>query len=72
MIEDKEKEQLEIRIKTPKGIDLKNVKAVVFYEIDNEDFKVSYLAKNFKNGIQQKEIPSLYIYPVFMEKESKK
>lgn len=65
LIEDKEKEQLEIRITKPSGIELSKVKAVVFYEIDNGGYKVSYLAKSFKNGIQQEEIPSLYIYPVF-------
>lgn len=65
LLEDSEKEQLEIRIIKPSGVDLTKVKAVVFYEIDNGGYKISYLAKNFKNGIQQENIPSLYIYPVF-------
>ncbi len=72
LIEDKEREQVEIRIKKPIDIDLTKVKAVVFYETDNGGYKVSYLAKNFKNGIQQEEIPSLYIYPVFNTEQGEK
>lgn len=55
---------LEIKISTP-NIDLSKVKSVLFYEIDDKNNKVSYLAKNFKNGIKGDSIPTFYIYPVF-------
>lgn len=45
-------------------IDFSKVKSVVFYEIDSNNDKVSYLAKNFKNGLKN-GLPNLYIYPVF-------
>lgn len=55
---------LEIKFNTS-DIDLTKVKSVLFYEIDNDNNKVSYLAKNFKNGISGESIPTFYIYPVF-------
>ena len=45
--------------------DLTKVKSLIFYEIDDEKNRVSYLAKNFKNGISGESIPTFYIYPVF-------
>lgn len=60
---------LQVVIDTPPNIDLTKVKAAVFYELVSElgkpDYKVSYLAKNFKNGITENNVPTLYIYPVF-------
>lgn len=47
-------------------IDFSKVKSLVFYEIDSDGNKVSYLAKNFKNGLTD-SIPNLYIYPVFAD-----
>lgn len=45
--------------------DLTKVKSLIFYEIDADNNRVSYLAKNFKNGISGESIPTFYIYPVF-------
>ncbi len=62
---DEEDGNLVVKISTPIDVDLSEVKSVVFYEIDSTGSKVSYLAKNFKNGITGDSIPNLYIYPVF-------
>lgn len=67
-VEDYANNVLEIKFTTPSGIDLTKIKSIVFYEIDNEQNKVTYLAKNFTTGIQE-ALPSFYIYPVFNEKE---
>lgn len=56
---------LEIKFTTPSDIQLESIKSIVFYEIDDENNRVSYLAKNFKNGISGESIPTFYIYPVF-------
>jgi hypothetical protein len=65
--DDEENQQIKITIQQVKEIDLKNVKAVVFYEIDSNGNKVTYLAKNFTNGITEDTIPNFYIYPVFTD-----
>ena len=67
LIEDYELGHLKIQFTTPAEIDLSNVKSIVFYELDDESNKVSYLAKNFKNGISGNVIPAFYIYPVFSD-----
>ena len=46
-------------------VDLSKVKSLIFYEIDDKKNRISYLAKNFKNGISGDSIPTFYIYPVF-------
>ena len=56
---------LEINISTPMDLQLSSVKSVIFYEKDDVGNRVSYLAKNFKNGISGENIPTFYIYPVF-------
>ena len=56
---------IKITFTTPTDIQLSNVKSLIFYEIDNDNNRVSYLAKNFKNGISGESIPAFYIYPVF-------
>lgn len=64
-VEDYQTKQLKIDFQVPSGVNLKNVKSLVFYEIDENLDKVSYLAKNFKNGISGDSIPAFYVYPVF-------
>ena len=66
LVENDLKDQLEVRFNTPDSIDLRKVKSIVFYEIDNDNNKITYLAKNFKNGLTD-AIPNLYIYPAFTD-----
>lgn len=65
LVEDDTNNQLTIQFTTPTGVDTSKIKSIVFYEKDDEGNKVSYLAKNFKNGITGDSIPNLYIYPVY-------
>jgi len=64
LIENSENGILEVSFETPEDVELSSIKSVVFYEIDSSGNKVSYLAKNFKNGLVD-SIPSFFIYPVF-------
>ncbi|MBQ8443783.1 MAG: hypothetical protein IJX25_00305 [Clostridia bacterium] len=59
-----EKQRIEIVFDLPENTDLAKVKSLIFYEIDSEGNKVSYLAKNFPNGVGDC-LPIFYIYPVF-------
>ena len=61
---DDEHEQIIIQFNTNSNINYAEVKSIVFYEEDSEGNRVSYIAKNFKNGLDDK-VPNLYIYPVF-------
>lgn len=60
------KEQIVIRFNVSDNMDYAKIKSIVFYEEDADKNRVSYLAKNFKNGLTT-EIPNLYIYPVFTD-----
>ena len=62
-IENQEKQQIEIVFDEPAGIDVSKVKALVFYDVDKDGNKVSYLAKNFIYPVTK--LPKLFIYPVF-------
>ena len=63
IIEDNQNQRITIQFAQPTDINLKQVKSIVFYEIDADENKITYLAKNFSNGIEGLEIPNLYIYP---------
>lgn len=66
LVEDEENMQIEIRFPLISDMDISKCKSIVFYEINKDGDRVTYLAKNFKNGLVDK-IPSLYLYPVFNE-----
>lgn len=56
---------IEISFVKPDNLQLSKVKSIIFYDVDEIGNRVSYLAKNFKNGISGESIPTFYIYPVF-------
>ncbi len=63
-VEDYTKGYLKIQLTKPPNLDATKVKSIVFYEVDSQNNKVAYLAKNFKNGLVD-NLPSFFIYPVF-------
>ena len=63
LVENYEKEQLEIHFTTPENLDVSKVKSIVFYEIDSDNNKVSYIAKNIKESLEA--LPDFFIYPVY-------
>ncbi len=65
IIENIEKNVLEIRFVLSETIDLTNVKSIVFYQIDDTGKRATYLAKNVGNAPNDKKLQSLAIYPVF-------
>lgn len=65
LIDDDENEQITITFE-PTANSLDDVESIVFYEIDSDNNRCSYIGFNVKEIINN-EIPNLYIYPAFSE-----
>ena len=65
LIEDNENNQITIEFENILNLDYSKVKSIIFYDVDENNSKISYLAKNFKNGLTKQT--KIYIYPIFNE-----
>ncbi len=67
LVDDEENNQIKIQFQNIEDIDFTKMKSIVFYDIDESENKVSYIAKNVSKLPNENKLQNLYIYPIFNE-----
>lgn len=65
LLDDENKNAIEIRFNLDKTIDISEVKSIVFYDVDLDGNRISYLAKNVDELSNSEKLQSLGICPIF-------
>ncbi len=67
LIENAEKNAIEVRITEPSGVNLDEVKAIVLYQVDEIGGKYAYIVKNVQKQPNERKLRSWWISPKFSD-----